>query len=53
VHRLNDEVDAVDPRPGEQVMLRWAADHSYIVGSASGDGSVGTDDDMKGRIDGH
>ena len=22
------------PRPGEPVMLRWAADHSYIVGSA-------------------
>ena len=37
VHRLNDEVGAVDPRPGEPVMLRWAADHSYIVGSAPGD----------------
>jgi spermidine/putrescine transport system ATP-binding protein len=36
VHRLNDEVGAVDPRPGEPVMLRWAADHSYIVGSAPG-----------------
>ena len=36
VHRLNDEVGAVDPRPGEPVMLRWAADHSYIVGSATG-----------------
>jgi spermidine/putrescine transport system ATP-binding protein len=34
VHRLNDDVGAVDPRPGEAVMLRWAADHSYIVGSA-------------------
>jgi spermidine/putrescine transport system ATP-binding protein len=35
VHRLNDEVGAIDPRPGEQVMLRWAAEHSYIVGSAT------------------
>jgi spermidine/putrescine transport system ATP-binding protein len=35
VHRLNDEVGAIDPRPGEPVMLRWAADHSYIVGSAT------------------
>ena len=35
VHRLNDEVGAIDPRPGEPVMLRWAADHSYIVGSAA------------------
>jgi spermidine/putrescine transport system ATP-binding protein len=34
VHRLNDEVGAIDPRPGETVMLRWAAEHSYIVGSA-------------------
>jgi spermidine/putrescine transport system ATP-binding protein len=33
VHRLNDEVGAKDPRPGESVMLRWAAEHSYIVGS--------------------
>jgi spermidine/putrescine transport system ATP-binding protein len=43
VHRLNDEVGAIDPHPGETVMLRWAAEHSYIVGSnaaappASGD----------------
>jgi spermidine/putrescine transport system ATP-binding protein len=33
VHRLNDEVGTVDPHPGETVMLRWAAEHSYIVGS--------------------
>jgi len=33
VHRLNDELGAVEPRPGETVMLRWAAEHSYIVGS--------------------
>jgi spermidine/putrescine transport system ATP-binding protein len=33
VHRLNDEVGAIDPHPGETVMLRWAAEHSYIVGS--------------------
>jgi spermidine/putrescine transport system ATP-binding protein len=36
VHRLNDEIGTVDPRPGEQVMLRWAAEHSYIVGSSAG-----------------
>jgi spermidine/putrescine transport system ATP-binding protein len=40
VHRLNDEVGAVDPRPGEPVMLRWAADHSYIVGSAPANGDA-------------
>jgi spermidine/putrescine transport system ATP-binding protein len=34
VHKLNDEVGAEDPRPGEQVMVHWAAEHSYIVGSA-------------------
>ena len=32
VHRLNDEVGADDPRPGQQVMLHWAAEHSYVVG---------------------
>ena len=42
VHQLNDEVGAIDPRPGEQVMLRWAAEHSYIVGSATDAGSAAT-----------
>jgi spermidine/putrescine transport system ATP-binding protein len=39
VHRLNDQVDHVDPRPGEQVVLRWAAEHSYVIGTpaAAGD----------------
>ena len=36
VHRLNDEVGAEDPRPGQQVMLHWAAEHSYVVGSEAG-----------------
>ncbi|MFI5393795.1 MAG: ABC transporter ATP-binding protein [Myxococcota bacterium] len=34
VHRLNDEVGSTDPRPGEQVTLHWAAEHSYVVGSS-------------------
>jgi spermidine/putrescine transport system ATP-binding protein len=42
VHQLNDEVGATDPRPGERVMLRWAAEHSYIVGSATDAGSSTT-----------
>ncbi|MEZ0234564.1 MAG: ABC transporter ATP-binding protein [Actinomycetota bacterium] len=36
VHRLNDEVGADEPRPGQQVMLHWAAEHSYVVGSEAG-----------------
>jgi spermidine/putrescine transport system ATP-binding protein len=36
VHRLNDEIGAEEPRPGQQVMLHWAAEHSYIVGSEAG-----------------
>jgi spermidine/putrescine transport system ATP-binding protein len=36
VHRLNDQVGAEDPRPGQQVTLHWAAEHSYVVGSANG-----------------
>jgi spermidine/putrescine transport system ATP-binding protein len=34
VHRLNDEVGAEEPRPGAQVTLHWAAEHSYVVGSS-------------------
>ena len=33
VHQLNDEVDAVEPRPGERVLLEWAPEHSYVIGS--------------------
>jgi len=35
VHRLNDEVEDVDPRPGERVTLHWAAEHSYVIGVGS------------------
>jgi len=38
VHRLNDEVGAVDPRPGDLVTLRWAAEHSFVIGSSNGSG---------------
>jgi spermidine/putrescine transport system ATP-binding protein len=33
VHRLNDEVGAVDPRPGDRVALHWAAEHSFVIGA--------------------
>ena len=33
VHQLNDEVSAVEPRPGERVLLQWAPEHSYVIGS--------------------
>jgi spermidine/putrescine transport system ATP-binding protein len=33
VHRLNDEVGAVDPRPGDHVSLHWAAEHSFVIGA--------------------
>ncbi len=49
VHRLNDEVGAVDPRPGETVMLRWAAEHSYIVGSISAAAADPHDDAREGH----
>ncbi len=34
VHRLNDEVDAAEPRPGDRVVLNWAAEHSFVIGLA-------------------
>jgi spermidine/putrescine transport system ATP-binding protein len=41
VHRLNDEVGGVEPAPGQQVELRWAAEHSYVIAGS------GTEDDVK------
>jgi spermidine/putrescine transport system ATP-binding protein len=35
VHRLNDEVGAEDPRPGDRIVLHWAADHSFVIGAAA------------------
>jgi spermidine/putrescine transport system ATP-binding protein len=35
VHRLNDEVDAAEPRPGDRVVLNWAAEHSFVIGPAA------------------
>jgi ABC-type Fe3+/spermidine/putrescine transport system ATPase subunit len=42
VHRLNDELGVKDPAPGERVTLRWAADHSYVIGS---DAAAASDSD--------
>jgi spermidine/putrescine transport system ATP-binding protein len=33
VHRLNDEVDVADPRPGDHVVLHWAAENSFVIGT--------------------
>ncbi|HYJ60056.1 MAG TPA: ABC transporter ATP-binding protein [Actinomycetota bacterium] len=33
VHRLNDEVGMTELRPGEPITLRWAAEHSYVIGA--------------------
>jgi spermidine/putrescine transport system ATP-binding protein len=43
VHRLNDEVGTEDPRPGELVTLHWAAEHSYVIGSAATTGTAAPD----------
>ncbi len=40
VHRLNDEVGARDPRPGDPVTLHWAAEHSYVIGVSGEDRST-------------
>jgi spermidine/putrescine transport system ATP-binding protein len=33
VHQLNDEIGAVEPRPGDRVLLHWDAAHSFVIGS--------------------
>jgi spermidine/putrescine transport system ATP-binding protein len=40
VHRLNDEVGAIEPRPGDVVTLRWAAEHSFVIGSNGTDPAI-------------
>jgi spermidine/putrescine transport system ATP-binding protein len=40
VHRLNDEVGAVEPRPGDRTTLHWAAEHSFVIG---GSGNIDVD----------
>jgi spermidine/putrescine transport system ATP-binding protein len=47
VHRLNDEVGSVDPRPGSQVTLHWAAEHSYLIGGA---GKLDMADEERDRL---
>jgi hypothetical protein len=34
VHRLNDQVGAVEPRPGDRTTLHWAAEHSFVIGGS-------------------
>jgi spermidine/putrescine transport system ATP-binding protein len=54
VHRLNDEVGAEEPRPGQRITLHWAAEHSYLVGSAaapSGSGDTQDGDDARAAAD--
>jgi spermidine/putrescine transport system ATP-binding protein len=34
VHRLNDEVGAEEPRPGDRTTLHWAAEHSFVIGGS-------------------
>jgi spermidine/putrescine transport system ATP-binding protein len=51
VHRLNDEVGAEDPRPGQQVTLHWAAEHSYIVGSEAGAAEIAGADETTGTTE--
>jgi spermidine/putrescine transport system ATP-binding protein len=46
VHQLNDEVGADDPRPGQQVTLHWAAEHSYVVGSEPGAAEIAAGSDV-------
>ncbi len=49
VHRLNDEVGSADPRPGEQVTLHWAAEHSYVVGSSPETDTTANDTEATAR----
>jgi len=47
VHRLNDEVDGVDPRPGDRVVLHWAAENSFVIGTGLEEPQPGAPADPK------
>jgi spermidine/putrescine transport system ATP-binding protein len=51
VHRLNDEVGGEDPRPGQQVTLHWAAEHSYVVGSEAGAAEIAANAEAGGTAE--
>ncbi len=42
VHRLNDDVGGSDLRVGDDVVLHWAAEHSFVIGSRTSDGNGAT-----------
>jgi spermidine/putrescine transport system ATP-binding protein len=50
VHRLNDEVGATEPTPGQPVELRWAAEHSYVIAAprAADDDATASGPDEEG-----
>jgi spermidine/putrescine transport system ATP-binding protein len=52
VHRLNDEVEAHEHRPGERVRLRWAAEHSYVIGSTASEAPPDADAQIETRPQG-
>ena len=45
VHRLNDEIGADEPRPGERVTLHWDAAHSFVIGPPAGEPATSAVDD--------
>ena len=45
VHRLNDEIGADEPRPGERVTLHWDAAHSFVIGPPTGEPATSAVDD--------
>jgi spermidine/putrescine transport system ATP-binding protein len=40
VHRLNDEASRT-PSVGDRVVLRWAAEHAYVIGQGGAPGATG------------
>ena len=44
VHRLNDEVGGDELRIGDDVVLHWAAEHSFVIGSRNAGGGTGAEE---------
>ena len=44
VHRLNDELTGSELRMGDDVVLHWAAEHSFVIGTAAAQASGPADE---------
>ena len=46
VHRLNDRLDGDEVRAGDRIVLHWAAEHSFVIGSRTAGNGAGAKEEQ-------